>query len=94
MYKRQLLEQEKDFIGPASLSENSFESHGTLDIDPIRNRLYRTCEAKGIGITVMKSLAAGVLLDEKRSPFGMALSVPPVSYTHLDVYKRQGHSTR
>lgn len=71
-----LLEQEKDFIGPASLSENSFESHGTLDIDPIRNRLYRTCEAKGIGITVMKSLAAGVLLDEKRSPFGMALSVP------------------
>ena len=76
VYKRQLLEQEKDFIGPASLSENSFESHGTLDIDPIRNRLYRTCEAKGIGITVMKSLAAGVLLDEKRSPFGMALSVP------------------
>jgi uncharacterized protein len=47
-----------------------------LEIDPERAALYQLCEEKGIGITVMKALAAGYLLDAKESPFGAALSVP------------------
>ena len=39
-----------------------------------RAQLYRTCEAKGVGITVMKTLAAGKLLKAETSPFGVALS--------------------
>lgn len=39
-----------------------------------RMRLYRRCEAEGVGITVMKPFAGGQLLDAKRSPLGKALS--------------------
>ena len=39
-----------------------------------RMRLYRRCEAEGVGITVMKPFSAGQLLDEKTSPFGKALT--------------------
>lgn len=59
------------------MAKNSFDrNHVIASIDPARHNLYRVCEANGVGITVMKSLAAGVLLDEKRSPFGVALNVP------------------
>ena len=40
-----------------------------------RNRIYMRCETEGIGISVMKPLSGGQLLDEKTSPFGKALSV-------------------
>lgn len=40
-----------------------------------RMTLYLECEQKGIGIIVMKALAGGILLDEKRSPLGRALSI-------------------
>ena len=43
-------------------------------IDPDRALLYRTCEEKGIGITVMKGYAGGRLFDAKRSPFGVAMT--------------------
>ncbi len=43
-------------------------------IDPERAALYQLCEEKGVGITVMKGFAGGRLFDEKRSPFGVALS--------------------
>lgn len=43
-------------------------------IHPAREQLYKTCEAMGCGITVMKSLAAGNLLKAETSPFGVALS--------------------
>ncbi|MDO4292965.1 MAG: aldo/keto reductase [Eubacteriales bacterium] len=39
-----------------------------------RMELYRLCEAKGIGISVMKAFAGGQLLDARTSPFGKALS--------------------
>lgn len=39
-----------------------------------RMDLYRRCEAAGVGISVMKTFSGGQLLDEKRSPFGKALT--------------------
>ena len=39
-----------------------------------RMRLYRRCEAEGIGISVMKPYSGGQLLDSRTSPFGKALS--------------------
>ena len=49
-------------------------------IDPARAELYKLCEQKGVAITVMKGLGGGRLLDEKRSPFGVALT--PVQCLH------------
>jgi len=43
-------------------------------INPAREALYAACAQKGVGITVMKTYAAGALLDAKRSPFGQAAS--------------------
>lgn len=39
-----------------------------------RMRLYRRCEAEGIGISVMKPYSGGQLLDSRTSPFGKALT--------------------
>ena len=39
-----------------------------------RMRLYRRCEAEGVGISVMKAFSGGQLLDEKTSPFGKPLT--------------------
>lgn len=39
-----------------------------------RNKRYRTCENKGIELTVMKGYAAGVLLSDKESHFEKALT--------------------
>lgn len=39
-----------------------------------RQKLYRRCEAEGVGISVMKAFSGGQLLDAKTSPFGQALS--------------------
>ena len=49
-------------------------------IDPSRGELYRLCEQNDVGITVMKPYAGGRLFDEKRSPFGVALT--PVQCIH------------
>ena len=43
------------------------------NIDPIRDTLYKTCEAQGVGIVVMKAFGGGDLLSEKWSPFGVAM---------------------
>lgn len=40
--------------------------HGT---DPIRSKLYKMCEQRGVGITVMKTLGAGKLISPEHSPF-------------------------
>ena len=52
---------------------------GTYDpalsgIDPERAELYRLCEERDVGITVMKGFFGGALFDEKRSPFGAAFT--------------------
>ena len=44
-------------------------------IDPDRALLYKICEENDVGITVMKGFAGGRLFDEKRSPFGVRLTV-------------------
>lgn len=49
-------------------------------IDERRAELYKVCETNDVGITVMKGFAGGRLFDEKRSPFGVALS--PVQCIH------------
>lgn len=43
-------------------------------VDPKRAELYRLCESRGVGITVMKSLAAGKLLSADHTPFAKALT--------------------
>ncbi|MCL2058861.1 MAG: aldo/keto reductase [Oscillospiraceae bacterium] len=45
-------------------------------IDPNRARLYKLCAQKQIGITVMKTLGAGKLLNAKQSPFASPMTVP------------------
>ena len=62
--------------GPPALAPDLFTQGGDRGMVPVRAELYRACAAAGVGITVMKSLAAGVLLDERRSPFGTAMTVP------------------
>ena len=43
-------------------------------IDEERAALYRLCEEKQIGITVMKGFFGGRLFDAERSPFGVAFT--------------------
>ncbi len=49
-------------------------SHKLVNMDPQRQRLYETCQALGVGITVMKAFGGGDLLDAKLSPAGKALT--------------------
>ena len=49
-------------------------------IDPQRAQLYRLCEQRNVGLTVMKPYAGGRLFDAQRSPFGAALT--PVQCIH------------
>jgi hypothetical protein len=52
----------------------------TFGQDPERAEFYKLCEQNNIGLTVMKPYAGGRLLDEKRSPLGVALT--PVECIH------------
>ncbi len=54
--------------------KDSYQQEGLLGMNPVREALYRTCEAKGVGITVMKGFGAGSLLREESSPFHVALT--------------------
>lgn len=56
------------------MSASAYEGMTAFETRPERATLYRACEARGVGITVMKSLGAGALLDERRSPFRSALT--------------------
>lgn len=60
--------------------ESTFKNRTYEGIDPKRDRLYHTCENTGVALTVMKGYAAGVLLSDKESPFGKALT--PVQSLH------------
>lgn len=59
--------------------KEQYESH-LSGIAPERSELYKLCEARGVGITVMKPFAGGRLFDAKLSPFGTALT--PVQCLH------------
>ncbi len=56
-----------------------YEGH-LAGIAPERSELYKLCEARGVGLTVMKGYAGGRLFDAALSPFGVALS--PVQCLH------------
>lgn len=64
---------------PPSEDVNVLFEDGTFDrvyegVDPKREALYRRCQSEGVALTVMKAFAGGLLLDEKQSPFGHALT--------------------
>lgn len=45
-----------------------------VNMDPIRQELYETCQRLGVGITVMKAFGGGDLLSPELSPAGKALT--------------------
>lgn len=49
-------------------------------VDPKRAALYRLCESRNVGVTVMKSLGAGKLLSADHTPFVKPLT--PVQCIH------------
>jgi predicted aldo/keto reductase-like oxidoreductase len=60
--------------------ESTFKNRIYEGIDPKRDKLYRTCQNAGVALTVMKAYAAGILLNDKESPFEKALT--PVQCLH------------
>ncbi len=48
---------------------------GLEGVRPERQGLYRACEARGVAVTAMKTLAAGALLTAERSPYGAPMTV-------------------
>lgn len=72
-----------DLLPPSEdLNDYFVESYGEglAGIDPLREELYKLCEQRGVGITVMKGYAGGRLFDARTSPFGVA--VTPVQCLH------------
>ena len=72
-----------DLLHPSEdLNDYFVESYGEglAGIDPLREELYKLCEQRGVGITVMKGYAGGRLFDARTSPFGVALT--PVQCLH------------
>lgn len=60
--------------------ESTFENVDYQGIDPIRAKLYQACENQQVALTVMKGYGAGILFNEKQSPFNKALT--PVQCLH------------
>jgi predicted aldo/keto reductase-like oxidoreductase len=58
----------------ALLQRDTYRAPGLQGPHRARQALYSACEAAGVGITVMKALAGGLLLDAKSSPFGFPLT--------------------
>lgn len=57
--------------------DSMFEGYDKADyagIDEERAELYRLCEEKEVGMTVMKGFFGGRLFDAKTSPFGVAFT--------------------
>lgn len=52
------------------------DSSAFRGIDPKRAALYKLCEQKGVGITVMKTLGAGKLISAEHTPFQQPMTVP------------------
>lgn len=72
-----------DLLPPSEdLNDYFVESYGEglAGIDPLREELYKLCEQRGVGITVMKGYAGGRLFDARTSPFGVPLT--PVQCLH------------
>lgn len=65
-----------DMLHPANMKIQPHNSDlSTISgIDDERMRLYQVCQERGIAITSMKTLGAGILLKSELSPFGIAMS--------------------
>ncbi len=59
----------------ALFERETYDQGASSGINPLRQQLYETCAQRGVGITVMKTLAAGLLLSAESSPFGAPLTV-------------------
>ena len=55
--------------------DDGFAGYSTVNFDPVRTGFYKKCAQRGVSISVMKTLAAGKLLDVKQSPFAEPMSV-------------------
>ena len=55
--------------------QKTYEHGASSGINPSRQELYETCARLGVGITVMKTLGAGLLLGADSSPFGQPMTV-------------------
>lgn len=66
-----------DMMPPDSELEKMIGTPGELmtGMNPVRAELYRLCEQRGVGITVMKSLGAGKLISPEHTPFCKPLTV-------------------
>ena len=54
--------------------DKGFGSELYRGLDPKRAELYKLCEQKGIGITVMKAFGAGKLLSKEHTPYAGPLT--------------------
>lgn len=54
---------------------DDFAAREYVGIDPARAELYRVCQQRGVGITVMKTLGAGKLLSADHTPFASPMTV-------------------
>jgi len=59
----------------ALFERKTYEQGASAGLNPVRQQLYETCAQRGVGITVMKTLSAGQLLNAEASPFGAPLTV-------------------
>ncbi|MDL2279569.1 aldo/keto reductase [Desulfovibrio sp. OttesenSCG-928-G11] len=87
--------------GAANIEAMISENFATMvqSFDPARAELYRLCESRGVGITVMKTLGAGKLLSAEHTPFARpmtpaqcihyALSRPAVASTLVGCQSRR-----
>jgi len=61
--------------------EEGFGTDLFKGIDPKRAELYKLCEQKQIGMTVMKTFGAGKLISKEHTPFDKPMTVPQcISY--------------
>ncbi len=63
--------------------DNGFSKEHIGSIQPERAALYRLCEQRNIGITVMKALGSGKLISAEHSPFSPPLTVPQCTHYAL-----------
>ena len=64
--------------------EGDWHAEETKGIDPKRAALYRLCEKKGVGISVMKALGAGKLISAEHTPFSRPMTVNQCIHYALD----------
>lgn len=54
--------------------EEGFYAEAFRGPDPVRSALYKVCQQRNVGITVMKTFGAGKLLSKEHTPFAQPLT--------------------